>query len=122
MAIDVAPSVPHLERAQDLADRIAAISLAPPHIDERRVDAAMQRALDAAGVTRRPLRWFPDSLSAHRHVYAVAFAASRKAVRNAVTVHPDTAAWNAAMESSWDRAWRMARYDASEAARRASIR
>ena len=47
MAIDVAPSVPHLERAQDLADRIAAISLAPPHIDERRVDAAMHRLSQA---------------------------------------------------------------------------
>ena len=113
-------SAPPIERTQDLIDRIAAIPLAPAHLDEPRVEAAMQQALDAAGVARRPLRWFPDSLSAHRHVYAVALAAARDAARAATTANLDTPAWNAAMEATWDRAWRDAHDEAPKAARHAS--
>jgi hypothetical protein len=115
----VAPA-PSLDRTQDLIDRIAAIPLASPRIDRQRVEAAMQQALDAAGMARRPLRWFPDSLSAHRHVYAVAFAAARDAARAATAANLDTPAWNAAMAATWDRAWRDGRDDAPKAAHRAA--
>jgi hypothetical protein len=118
---DAAASAPSPERAQDLIDRIAAIPLAPPHIDERRVDAAMQQALDAAGMARRPLRWFADPASAHRHVYAVGHAAAHEAARDAVTTDLDIPAWHAAMAATWDFTWRDAHRDAPEAARRAAL-
>jgi hypothetical protein len=107
--------------ADDLIERIAAIPLAPPHLDEERVDAAMQQALDAAAIARRPLRWFADSAAAHRHVYAVGYAVARQAARDSVTEDFDGPAWHAAMAATWDRAWRDAYRDAPEAARRAAL-
>jgi hypothetical protein len=115
---DTAASAPHPERAQDLIDRIAAIPLDPPRIDEARVDAAMQRALDAAGMARRTLRWFADPAAAHRHVYAVVHAAARDAAGNTFPGDLDIPAWHAAMAATWDRAWRDAHRNAPEAARR----
>jgi hypothetical protein len=118
---DAAGSAPRPERAQHLIDRIAAIRLASPSLDEQRVEAAMQQALDAAGVARRPLRWFADSISAHRQVYMVAYAAARRAAHEAPGADLDTLAWNAAMESTWDRAWRTAHHQVPKAAHRASV-
>ena len=109
------------ERPQDLLARLAAIPLAPPQVDERRVDAVLQQALDAAGMARRPLRWFADSASAHRQVYAVGHAAAREAARNAITADLDIPAWHASMQTTWDRAWRDAHRDAPETARRAAL-
>jgi len=119
---DAVASALRPERAQDLIDRIAAIPLAPPDIDERRVDAAMQQALDAAGMARRPLHWFADPAAAHRHVYAAGHAAARQAARNTVASDLDIPAWHAAMEATWDRAWRLAHSEAPKAARHAAIR
>jgi hypothetical protein len=118
---DAVASEARPEQAQDLIDRIAAIPLAPPHIDERRVDAALQQALDAAGVARRPLRWFADAAAAHRHVYAVGHAAAREAASNTFAGDLDIPAWHAAMAATWERAWRDAYRNAPEAARHAAI-
>jgi hypothetical protein len=109
------------ELAQDLIDRIAAIPLAPPHIDEPRVDAAMQQALAAAGMARRPLRWFADAASAHRHVYAMGHAAARRAAGDAGSGDLDIPAWHAAVAATWDFTWRDAHRDAPEAARHAAL-
>lgn len=117
----IATERPRLERVQDLIDRIAAVRLARPRIRLGRVEAAMQRSLDVVGVPRRPLRWFPDSMSAHRHVYSVAAAAARQAARDAPTADLDTPAWNAAMEATWDRAWRVAHRRAPKAAHHAAL-
>ena len=113
-------SAPPLERTQDLIDRIAAIRLAPPYIRRSRVDAAMQQALAAADMAPRPLRWFADPASAHRHVYAVGHAAACEAAGNAVTSDRDIPAWHAAMAATWDPAWRDAHRAAPETARRAA--
>jgi hypothetical protein len=51
----------------------------------------------------------------------VGYAAAREAARNAITADLDIPAWNAAMATTWDRAWRDAHHDAPEAARRAAI-
>ena len=110
-----------LERVEDLIDRIAAVRLARPRLRRRAVETAMQASLDAAGVPRRPARWFPDSISAHRHVYAVAHAAARQAARDAPAAHLDIPAWNAAMDATWDRAWRDAQQQAPKAADRAAF-
>src|SRR6516165_9442729 len=98
---DAAASAPRLKRAQDLIDRIAAIPLAPPDIDERRVDAAMQQALDAAGMARRPLRWFAGAAAAHRYVYAVGHAAAHDAASSTFAGDLDDPAWHAAMAATW---------------------
>jgi hypothetical protein len=111
---------PRPERVQDLIERIAAIRLTRPRLHMRRAETAMQRSLDAAGVPRRPLRWFPDSIAAHRHVYSVANVAARQAAHDAPIANLDTPAWNAAMAATWDGAWRAAHQRAPKAAHRAA--
>src|SRR5262249_46254190 len=55
------------------------------------------------------------------HVYLVAFAAARSAALAAPGGDLDTPAWNAALESTWDRAWRNAHHQVPRHAHRASI-
>jgi hypothetical protein len=107
----------------DLIKRIGAIELTRPRLDTAAVAAAIDGALAAAGLPSRPLHWFADSISAHRHVWAVATAAARQAAERIIAEAPgrdlDVPARKAALAAAWEPAWRRIHEAAPKKARRA---